>query len=87
MHVQVHVQVQVQMHVQITLSPMCAYACVQVLFDEVEKAHPDVMNLLLGVLDDGRCVVVQEVGQEEGGSGLCAVRRSEAFWMLAGLPS
>lgn len=25
-----------------------------VLFDEVEKAHPDVMNLLLGVLDDGR---------------------------------
>ena len=25
-----------------------------VLFDEVEKAHPDVMNLLLQVLDDGR---------------------------------
>ncbi|EFN58888.1 hypothetical protein CHLNCDRAFT_56016 [Chlorella variabilis] len=25
-----------------------------VLFDEVEKAHADVMNLLLGVLDDGR---------------------------------
>jgi ATP-dependent Clp protease ATP-binding subunit ClpB len=25
-----------------------------VLFDEVEKAHPDVMNVLLGVLDDGR---------------------------------
>lgn len=25
-----------------------------ILFDEVEKAHPDVMNLLLGVLDDGR---------------------------------
>eukprot|EP00887_Chlorella_sp_A99_P002690 scaffold6.g2690.t1 len=25
-----------------------------VLFDEVEKAHGDVMNLLLGVLDDGR---------------------------------
>jgi ATP-dependent Clp protease ATP-binding subunit ClpB len=25
-----------------------------VLFDEVEKAHPDVMNILLGVLDDGR---------------------------------
>jgi ATP-dependent Clp protease ATP-binding subunit ClpB len=24
------------------------------LFDEVEKAHPDVMNILLGVLDDGR---------------------------------
>lgn len=25
-----------------------------VLFDEVEKAHPDVLNLLLAVLDDGR---------------------------------
>ncbi|KAI3436547.1 hypothetical protein D9Q98_005963 [Chlorella vulgaris] len=25
-----------------------------VLFDEVEKAHADVMNILLGVLDDGR---------------------------------
>jgi len=25
-----------------------------VLFDEVEKSHPDVMNILLGVLDDGR---------------------------------
>ena len=25
-----------------------------VLFDEVEKAHPDVFNILLQVLDDGR---------------------------------
>lgn len=25
-----------------------------VLLDEVEKAHPEVMNVLLGVLDDGR---------------------------------
>ena len=25
-----------------------------VLFDEVEKAHPDVFNVLLQVLDDGR---------------------------------
>jgi ATP-dependent Clp protease ATP-binding subunit ClpB len=25
-----------------------------VLFDEVEKAHPDVMNILLQILDDGR---------------------------------
>ena len=24
-----------------------------VLFDEIEKAHPDVFNLLLQVLDDG----------------------------------
>ena len=26
----------------------------QILFDEVEKAHQDVLNVLLGVLDDGR---------------------------------
>jgi ATP-dependent Clp protease ATP-binding subunit ClpB len=25
-----------------------------VLFDEIEKAHPDVFNVLLGILDDGR---------------------------------
>jgi ATP-dependent Clp protease ATP-binding subunit ClpA len=25
-----------------------------VLFDEIEKAHPDVMNILLQILDDGR---------------------------------
>ena len=25
-----------------------------VLFDEIEKAHPDVLNILLQVLDDGR---------------------------------
>jgi ATP-dependent Clp protease ATP-binding subunit ClpB len=25
------------------------------LFDEVEKAHPDIFNILLQVLDDGRC--------------------------------
>ncbi len=25
-----------------------------VLLDEVEKAHPDVLNVLLGVMDDGR---------------------------------
>ncbi len=26
-----------------------------ILFDEIEKAHPDVFNILLQVLDDGRC--------------------------------
>ena len=26
-----------------------------VLFDEIEKAHPEVLNLLLQILDDGRC--------------------------------
>ncbi len=25
-----------------------------VLFDEIEKAHPDVMNMLLQILEDGR---------------------------------
>ena len=25
-----------------------------ILFDEVEKAHPDVLNILLQILDDGR---------------------------------
>ncbi len=25
-----------------------------VLFDEIEKAHPDVFNALLQILDDGR---------------------------------
>lgn len=25
-----------------------------VLFDEIEKAHPDVLNLLLQILDEGR---------------------------------
>jgi len=25
-----------------------------VLFDEIEKAHPDVFNMMLQVLDDGR---------------------------------
>ena len=25
-----------------------------VLFDELEKAHPDVLNILLQILDDGR---------------------------------
>ena len=30
-----------------------------VLFDEIEKAHPDVMNILLQVLDDGRITEAQ----------------------------
>ena len=25
-----------------------------ILFDEIEKAHPDIFNLLLQILDDGR---------------------------------
>ena len=34
---------------QCAVTPYCV-----VLFDEVEKAHPDVFNVLLQVLDDGR---------------------------------
>ncbi len=30
-----------------------------VLFDEIEKAHPDVFNVLLQVLDDGRITDAQ----------------------------
>ena len=30
-----------------------------VLFDEIEKAHPDVMNILLQILDDGRITDAQ----------------------------
>ena len=30
-----------------------------VLFDEIEKAHPDVFNMLLQVLDDGRLTDAQ----------------------------
>ena len=33
---------------KLTLSPSV------ILFDEVEKAHPDVMNLLLQILEEGR---------------------------------
>jgi ATP-dependent Clp protease ATP-binding subunit ClpA len=30
-----------------------------VLFDEIEKAHPDVFNMLLQLLDDGRLTDAQ----------------------------
>lgn len=30
-----------------------------VLFDEIEKAHPDVMNILLQILDEGRITDAQ----------------------------
>ena len=32
-----------------------------VLFDEVEKAHPDVFNLLLQLLEDGRLILKAEL--------------------------
>jgi len=30
-----------------------------VLFDEIEKAHPDVFNIMLQILDDGRVTDAQ----------------------------
>ena len=30
-----------------------------ILFDEIEKAHPDVFNILLQILDDGRVTDAQ----------------------------
>ena len=54
-----------------------------VLFDEIEKAHPDVMNILLQILDDGRItdahgkevnfentviIMTTNAGSNEGGS-------------------
>ena len=36
-------------------SPVCRRKPYSViLFDEIEKAHPDIMNILLQILDDGR---------------------------------
>ena len=32
-----------------------------ILFDEIEKAHPDVLNILLQVLDDGRLTTSGEI--------------------------
>ncbi len=43
------------------------------LFDEVEKAHPDVMNILLQLLDDGRVTDSQVcLQQSQGMPGLDA---------------
>ena len=42
------------MHVCLTISVLRRRPYQVVLFDEIEKAHPDVFNVLLQVLDDGR---------------------------------
>ncbi len=36
------------------LKPCVAGLIRVILFDEIEKAHPDVFNILLQILDDGR---------------------------------
>ena len=40
-----------------------------VLFDEIEKAHPDVFNVLLQVLDDGR--ITDSQGRPTSGLRIC----------------
>ena len=39
--------------------------CCLVLLDEVEKAHPDVFNIMLQVLEDGRLTDSQARGRDE----------------------
>lgn len=41
-------------HLHITFTDGCTPAQQMVLFDETEKAHRDVTNVLLQVFDDGR---------------------------------
>ena len=38
----------------ISRKPFVANPIPSLLFDEIEKAHPDVFNILLQILDDGR---------------------------------
>jgi len=33
-----------------------------VLFDEIEKAHPDVFNVMLQIMDDGRLTTARPAG-------------------------
>jgi len=39
-----------------------------VLFDEIEKAHPDVFNTLLQILDDGRITDAQGTAPSTSGT-------------------
>ena len=48
-----------------------------VLLDEIEKAHPDVFNILLQVIEDGRCVFGWDVGGLVG-----AIDKMVVLWML-----
>ena len=41
----------------------CAAAYSALLFDEIEKAHPDVMNILLQILDEGRITGPRQDGK------------------------
>lgn len=44
--------------------------CSIVLFDEIEKAHPDVFSILLQIMEDGRLTDSQVRGGAAG--GLCS---------------
>ena len=64
-----------------------------ILFDEIEKAHPDVMNILLQILDDGHItdahgrkvnfanavlIMTSNAGSEEKGAGAVGFSRSSS---------
>jgi hypothetical protein len=65
--------------------------CSIVLFDEIEKAHPDVFSILLQIMEDGRltdsqvrrhgaeCVGLELSGLENRGGGCCLGRLSLTY--------
>ena len=42
-----------------------------VLFDEIEKAHPDVFNALLQILDDGRLQAPRPAARPRASAARC----------------
>jgi ATP-dependent Clp protease ATP-binding subunit ClpB len=56
-----------------------------VLFDEIEKAHPDVFNVLLQVLDDGRITDSQGRTVDFKNTILIMTSNIGAGWLLEGI--
>ncbi len=56
-----------------------------VLFDEVEKAHPDVFNVLLQVLDDGRITDSQGRTVDFKNTILIMTSNIGSSWLLEGI--
>ena len=56
-----------------------------VLFDEVEKAHPDVFNVLLQVLDDGRITDSQGRTVDFKNTILIMTSNIGSAWLLEGI--
>ena len=55
-----------------------------VLFDEIEKAHPDVFNILLQILDDGRTAICWRGSKRTAASG---PRHRRPSWPSCAAPS